>query len=209
MKNSRLFKKLWALLAGGLMVLALLWVFRQPIFQGFVEAWTVDIPLEKADAIVVLGGGVDIRPFEAARLYKQGKADRVLVAAPPLRRTAQLGLVKSHGELNCEVLRHEGVPEEVIFILGKDLSNTFQEATAVRQWVETAAAKVIIIPTEFIHTRRVGWMFDKVLAGSGCKAIVTAVENPEYASHNWWMSEAGVVAVQNEVLKYVYYRLKY
>ena len=209
MRNSRLLRKIGVLLAASLLGLALLWTFRQPILRGFVQAWTVDLPLEEADAILVLGGGVDVRPFEAARLYKQGKAERVLVAAPPLKRTAQLGLVKGHGELNCEVLRHEGVPEEAIVILGKDLSNTFQEATAVRQWVETSEAKVIIIPTDFIHTRRVGWMFGKVLAGSGCKVIVTAAENPEYASHNWWMSEAGVVAVQNEVLKYVYYRLKY
>ncbi len=209
MKNTHLLRKLGLMLAACLLMLAMLWTFRQPLLQGFAQAWTMDTPLEKADAILVLGGGVDVRPFAAARLYQQEYAPKVLVAAPPLKRTAQLGLVRSHGELNREVLRHEGLPEEAILALGKDLNNTFQEATALREWVKTASAKTVIIPTDAIHTRRVAWMFNKVLAGSGCKAIVTAVENPDYGLHNWWMSEAGVVAVQNEVLKYFYYRLKY
>jgi uncharacterized SAM-binding protein YcdF (DUF218 family) len=202
-------RRFLGLLAVMLVVVVSCWVFRQTLLQGLAEAWEVDSPLEKADAILVLGGGVDVRPFEAARLFKEGYAHQVMVAVSPLKRTAMLGLAKAHGELNREVLLHEGVPESAVITLGRDLNNTFQEARALRDWVAAHPCKSVIIPTEAIHTRRVRWVFEKVMAGSGCRVLVKSVAHPEYGPHDWWMTEAGVVAVQNEVLKYVYYRLKY
>jgi uncharacterized SAM-binding protein YcdF (DUF218 family) len=205
----RRLRKLGGALAVVLAVLVLCWVFRQPLLQGFAEAWAVDGTLEKADAILVLGGGVDVRPFAAAKLYKEAYAPQVLVVAAPLRLTARMGLVQGHGELIRTVLLHEGVPEGAIVSLGKDLNNTWQEALALREWLKSHPCKAVIIPTEAIHTRRVRWVFEKVLVGSGCRVLIHALENPEYGAQNWWMSEAGLIAVQNEVLKHLYYRLKY
>ena len=205
----RRWNKLGFALTAVLAALVLCWVVRQPLLQGFAEAWAVEAPLEKVDAVLVLGGGVDVRPFAAAKLYKESYAPQVLVVAAPLRLTARLGLAQGHGELIRAVLLHEGVPEGAILSLGKDLNNTYQEALALREWLKTHPCKTILIPTEAIHTRRVRWVFEKVLAGSGCRVIINALENPEYGAHDWWMSEAGLIAVQNEVLKYLYYRLKY
>lgn len=202
-------KKLGAASALLLLVVVLLWSFRQPLLQGFMEAWAVDEPLQKADAIVVLGGGLDVRPFAAAELYKQGYAPQVLVAIPPVKRAESMGLVQSHGAHNRAVLLHEGVPETAIVSLGTDLKNTCQEALALREWLKTSQVKRIIIPTEAMHTRRVRWLFDKILADQGVEIIVTRLESPEYNASNWWMSETGLIAVQNEVMKYFYYRLKY
>src|ERR1039458_2085853 len=68
----------------GLSVLCLLcsvlcFAFRSPLLTGLANAWIVNEPLERADAIVVLGGGLEIRPFEAARLYHEGLAPKVLL----------------------------------------------------------------------------------------------------------------------------------
>lgn len=207
--DMRRFRQAFVLLGILVVMLLMAWMFRQPLLQGLAEAWEVDEPLMKADAIVVLGGGVDVRPFAAAQLFKEGYAPLVMVAEVPLKRTAKLGLTKSHGELNREVLLHEGVPAEAIVPLGKDLNNTFMEARALREWAAAHSCRAVIIPTEAIHTRRVRWVFDKVLEGSGCQVLVKSLANPDYGPHDWWMTEAGVVAVQNEILKYAYYRLKY
>ena len=65
--------------------------FRAPLLQGFIEVWTVAIPLDKANVGVAQGGGVDVCPFEAAWLCEQGNVDRVLEAAPPLNRSGANG----------------------------------------------------------------------------------------------------------------------
>ncbi len=205
----RLLKQLGALFLSFLLVLVLLWAFRQPLLHGFAEVWAVDQPLEKADVLLVLGGGLDVRPFAAAELYQQGYSTQVLVAMPPVKRTERLGLVRNHGEHNREVLLREGVPASAIVSLGSELKNTYQEALALREWLKSSPAKRIIIPTEAIHTRRVAWLFGKVLADMDVQLMVTRLESPDYNSTDWWMSELGFIAVQNEVLKYIYYRLKY
>ncbi len=37
-------------------------------------------------------------------------------------------------------------------------------------------------------------------------ACLPGVETLEYSTANWWQQEEGVIAFQNEVMKYVYYR---
>jgi len=190
-------------------LLVICWQFRVPLLTGLAQAWSVNQPLQKADVILVLGGGVDVRPFAAAKDYNDGVAPKILVASPPLKRTAKLGLAPGHGELNREVLLHEGVPPEAIEMITASASNTYQEAIAVREWAAVSKAKFILIPTEFIHARRTRWVFDQVLRGTDITIVIQALEPPEYTLHNWWQKEDGIVAFQNEVLKYFYYRLKY
>src|SRR5947209_5106418 len=59
-----------ALVMAGLAGVA--WVGRAPLLQGAADLWIVSDPLTPADVAVVLGGGVDVRPFAAAELYHKG-----------------------------------------------------------------------------------------------------------------------------------------
>ncbi len=208
-RHVRWLRRAGAAFTSLLLLVVLCWAFRAPLLTGLVEAWALDQPLQQADAILVLGGGLDVRPFAAADLYERGYAPLVLVAIPPLKRVESMGLVQSHGAHNRAVLLHEGVPETAIVPLGTELKNTREEALALRDWLQTSQAKRIIIPTEAMHTRRVAWLFERVLEGMDVEVVVTRLESPEYNATNWWMSDVGLIAVQNEVLKYVYYRLKH
>jgi len=58
------------------------YIFRAPLLRGAASAWIVNEPLTKADVIVVLGGGPETRPFEAAKLYHQEVASRIMVMNP-------------------------------------------------------------------------------------------------------------------------------
>jgi hypothetical protein len=49
---------------------ALAWHFRAPLLEKIANAWIVPDPLSYSYAIVVVGGGIQTRPFEAARLYR-------------------------------------------------------------------------------------------------------------------------------------------
>jgi uncharacterized SAM-binding protein YcdF (DUF218 family) len=181
---------------------------RAAVLRTAADLWVVsDVP-RAADAVVVLGGGLETRPVAAAAYYHRGLVNKVLIADAglPLKLT---GLIPSHAEVNRTVLIKLGVPDSAIGIFGKDLANTREEAMALRAWALRTHAGALIVPTEIFATRRVRWIMHHALEGTGTRVDVPQLDQREYAVHDWWRSERGIVDFQNEVLKYAYYRLKY
>jgi uncharacterized SAM-binding protein YcdF (DUF218 family) len=190
-------------------VALLLWVEREPLFRGAAEAWIVSDPVTQADAAVVLGGGIDVRPFAAAELYRKGLVKKVLVSDVEDDRAAALGVVSGHTEANRRVLLSLGVPAAAIENFGSANKNTRDEALALRAWTDQHPTTTLIVPTEIFVARRVRWMFRHEFAGRDVRIIVPSFEPPQYTAARWWEKEAGIVAFQNEILKYLYYRLNY
>lgn len=192
-----------ALAVGGL------WTFRVPILQSAVDAWVVSDPLEEADAVVVLGGGVNTRPFAAADIYRAGLTKIVLLSEVKPSRVEIAQVVALHNEINQAVLIKRGVPGSAIVLIGKDIINTRDEAAAVGDWATANGAKKIILVTEKIPSRRVKWVFTRALGRIGVKTIVYTVPELDFDYRRWWEDERGIIGFQNEVMKYIYYRLKY
>ena len=190
-------------------LLALAIAFRAPLLRGLADAWIVNQPLTRADVIVVLGGGPDTRPFEAARLFQLGLAPRILLMKPRLSSATELGLTPSEADLDRGILAKKGIPSSAIFVTADSVTNSYDESIALRHWAGTNGIKTAIIPTDVFHTRRVCWLYGKELRGTGIRVQVEAVPVHEYTVAKWWGCEAGIIAFQNEVLKYAYYRLKY
>jgi uncharacterized SAM-binding protein YcdF (DUF218 family) len=191
-------------------LLSAFYIFRARLFAGMAKAWIVNEPVAHADAIVVLGGGPETRPFAAARLYHEGFAPRLLITNTKARpSTASLGSTYGDAEYIRQMLLKLDVPASNIVVVGPDNTSTYEESVAIRDWVQTHAAKVVIIPTDSFHTRRVRWLFGKQLSRVGARVIVEAVPVREYADADWWRHGNGVTAFQNEIIKYLYYRIKY
>ncbi|MBI3852532.1 MAG: YdcF family protein [Verrucomicrobia bacterium] len=165
--------------------------------------------LEKADAIVVLGGGLQQRPFEAARLYHLGFAPRVLIVKVRRNPTDTVGITKGETESMTEVVLRQGVPANAISVIGESVSNTSDESLAVARWAKSSSAKSVIIPTDLFHSRRAKWIFTKRLKTTATNVRVVALSASECDSLSWWKTEGGVLNFQNEVLKFIYYVLKY
>ena len=189
--------------------LTALFYFRALLLEALANAWIVNDAPVHADAIVVLGGGLETRPFEAARLYGQGLASKILVMRPKPSPATELRLVPSDTELTRKILDQQGVPGAAIVILPDEVTSTYEESIALRHWAKTNVLKSVIITTDLFHTRRVRWIFRKELKNTGIQVSVDAVPGREYAANNWWRKENGIVAFQNEVLKFAYYKLKY
>src|SRR5205823_3443518 len=133
---------------------------------------------------------------------------KVLVSNGHEGRAERLGVLLSHAAANRAVLLKLGVPAEAIETFGADLSNTQQEVVALHAWAVSNGAQAIIVPTEIFAARRVRWMLHRVF-GDGTVVRVPAIEPAEHHGYDWWRDETGLLRFQNEVLKYVYYRLKY
>ena len=195
-----------AVLAG---LLICSWLGREVLLRGAASLWIVSDPVTRADAIVVLGGNFQNRPVVAANLYRRGLADRVLVSQMPREGRGAVGAIPSDSDLNRTALLKLGVPLRAIENFGTANTNTRDEAIALKEWVKRNAGSVFIIPTDIFSSRRVKWIFDRELRGSDVTVEVTTFEQWGYTRTQWWKTEYGVVAFQTELLKYLYYRLRY
>jgi uncharacterized SAM-binding protein YcdF (DUF218 family) len=184
------------------------WFERQSLLQASADVWIKSDPISRSDAAVVLGGGLQTRPLAVSELYRRGVVSRVLVSAVPTETSDRLGVTEDHTQLNINLLEKLGVPAAAIETFGKDSASTEDEARALRAWIHSHARASFIIPTEIFSTRRVGWIFHHEL-GPGVRIEVQSLEPPLYGRVGWWRREDGLVAFQNEIVKYLYYRLRY
>ena len=209
LEGRRFIGRLAAAIVLVVVVVAGVWLERAPLLRGAADLWIVSDPVTPADVVAVLGGGLELRPFIAAELYKKGLVTKVLISQIPEAASSKIGGIPGHSELNRMVLLKLGVPEAAIGTFGQANKNTKDEATALRDWADRQSVARIIIPTEIFAARRVRWIFDREFAGSSVHLEIPSFEPPSYTRAEWWKSEEGIVTFQNEVLKYFYYRLKY
>lgn len=207
--KNRWFRRIaWSLILCGALLLAG-YVFRAPLLTGLAGAWVVNDPAAKADAIVILGGGLENRPFAAAKLFHDGIAPRVLYMNVRLGPAEEMGITLTEQELTRRILLSNNVPETAMTAIGTNVASTFDESRAVRAWIEKSGAKSIVITTDPFHTRRARWVFSKELRGTTTEIHVVPVNPVRYRTEDWWRHEEGVIAFQNETVKYIYYRFEY
>jgi uncharacterized SAM-binding protein YcdF (DUF218 family) len=190
---------------GGVLAAVTYWN-RTFLLTEMAKAWVVNEPVAKADAIVVLGGGVDTRPFAAAKLYHAGVAPLILYMNVKLTPAEKIGIVLPEKEETRRILLSEGVPAGAILAIGTNVASTYDESFAVRAWESRSGAKSMVIVTDVFHTRRARWVFEKQLRGTGVQVDMQGVATLAYGTTNWWKHEEGVIGFQNEVIKYIYYR---
>jgi uncharacterized SAM-binding protein YcdF (DUF218 family) len=202
----------WRIGAGLALAIVLLaaatWVARQALLRGAAAVWIVSDAPAPADAVAVLGGGLEYRPFAAADFYRRGLVSKILVSNVGAAPAERLGVLRSHVRANMEVLEKLGVPGAAIQPFGSDLKDTYEEALALHDWAKHAGAHTILVPTDIFAARRLRWILRRVFGGDAV-VLVPAVDPPDYTRNDWWKNEGGVITFQNEVLKYVYYRMKY
>jgi uncharacterized SAM-binding protein YcdF (DUF218 family) len=154
-------------------------------------AWlVVEDPLQKADAIFVLGGTIYERPLEAVDLYHEGWAPRMLLVRQyPDSGEAELrrrGIAyKREIDLQVDVLMRLGVPQSAIEILS-ERNSTKDEADALRDIVASKGWRRIIVVTSKQHTRRARMVMNQRLANTSAQAIVRASRYDESDVASWW-----------------------
>jgi len=116
------------------LLLTALYLFPQQVL-------VVDDGNVKADAIVLLGGGVGERPTRAAELFRSNAAPRIIVS----------GAGDTDG--NRLLLLHRGVPASAIS-LEPDSRTTKENALLSIPLLRAVGAKRVILVTSWYHSRR-------------------------------------------------------
>jgi uncharacterized SAM-binding protein YcdF (DUF218 family) len=209
LQQPRSFRWLGTLVLSVILFAGGIWLLRVPLLRGAADLWIVSDPVTRANAVAVLGGGLDVRPFAAAELYKQGLVTKILVSQVVESQVVVALGAPGHSELNRMLLLKLGIPEAAIEMFGHANRSTWDEATALKDWANQRGVSRLVIPAEIFFARRVRWIFNREFAGSGVQFKILTLDGPGYTRAEWWKTEAGLIAFQNEILKYLYYRFKY
>jgi uncharacterized SAM-binding protein YcdF (DUF218 family) len=172
-------------------------VFRQ------AGAWlTVQDPLTPANAIVVLSGSLPSRAREAARIYQQNFSAKVWISPglPPTRELEALGIAYvGESFYNQKVLLALGVPSNAIRILETPAANTEEEVKEIARECRQENAHKVIIVTSKAHTRRVRFIWRR-LVGSDPELIVRYANDELFDAAHWWRTTSDALVVVREFL---------
>lgn len=196
-------------------------VFHRSILSGIGNFLIKETPLEKADAIFVLGGNISDRPVLAAKLFHDGYGDVIvpLGANFDFVQEALIGCNPDCDEENCnpckpdallmqEILEDKlNVPFEAIVPLPKGTS-TKEESDAILQFSLDNHYKTIIVVSDLFHLRRISNVFIDQFEEQGIQVILRGSKSSSYNESAWWQYEQGLIMVNNEYIKLLYYWLK-
>lgn len=116
------------------------------------KALVIEAPIEKPDAILVLGGESQARPVLAARLYRNGVAPRVFIIGT------------GDHPANRRALLQAGVPEDSITI-EKESKTTWENAQFAKPLLEASGVRRALLVTSSFHARRALATFQQGIPG--------------------------------------------
>jgi uncharacterized SAM-binding protein YcdF (DUF218 family) len=194
-----------------LFALAAAYLLRFQEMRAIGNLLVVRDRVEKADLIFLLNGDPTVRPGFAALLFKQGDAPAIVIARAEDSPGVKYGAYPNVTDSNVSVLKTFGIPESKIIQLRtpEGVSNTDDEAKALRAYCQQQSTHKVIIVTSEFHSRRARFIFHKVLAGDGVRIMMAPVADRKYGPNDWWKSEDGIIGCQNEYMKLLYYHLRY
>jgi len=155
-------------------------------------------------AIVVLSGGTESRMREALHLYEEGYGSVIIL-------TETGGTLRDSEQLYSFDMRiqlmNNGVPSGNIVITEMQVSNTLDEARAVRETLTNQQYTSAIIVTDPYHSRRTRMVFREVFADSPIDIYIRPAGDSWYNSRTWFLSAKGWQFTLLEYSKLIGYQL--
>lgn len=143
-------------------------------------------PLQPADIVVALGGGVPcMRQDYAVELYQQGLAKKIVIN----------GLAAEWGTDTEKTVRQHfinlGVPESDLVFAG-DTGNTRAEAELLAHMMRKNGWKSAIIVTDPYHTRRATYTCERAASDLQFLAAPVSEKISSWKQDRWWTRRGDV-----------------
>ncbi len=165
------------------------------LLTGYAGLFSVHNATPGADALVVLGGGIETRFPHALELYQQGYADKILLTdlRPPTLGIPDFDCSERAIARAQRDFFEPGAPLAVVpSRSGRGCVSTFDEAWDLLAYSQSKGYARIIIVTDAFHTRRALYAFRKVFQGSGITVEAMGAPNAVFNERNWWRSDRGL-----------------
>ncbi len=195
-----------AALSAGLALLGLLAAIFHETALTAVGSYLVTADRPQAVDVIHVLSGPDQNTAYAIQLYRQGYADYLFFSGGWCE-----GHQVFHGEWGRANALAAGVPAERIGIDDSPMISTYEEAEALKRWIDGAGIPVqaVMVVSDPYHMRRARWTFRQVL-GEEVRLVMAPVafEQSGYR-RRWWTDRASAVAVGKEYGKLVFYLVRY
>lgn len=202
-------RKYWAILLIFALLSILLFVFRYKILLLAANALVFTHDVEQLQYAFVLSGGAKDRGSYAAELYKNGHIRKIVCTGKNLSPDLEsYGIEVLESTLTKKQMESLGVPSRDITILPQGTSTNEEGNTILNFCLENNLQKIAVI-SSLLHTRRVAKVFLKKFEKEGVIVRIYGAASSQYSEERWWESEAGLIAVNNEYIKLLYYWVKY
>jgi uncharacterized SAM-binding protein YcdF (DUF218 family) len=175
---------------------------------GCLGPWLVAVdPLARSDAIVVLEGLTPLRELEAAALFREGWAPRIvltLVRSPIPDEARRLAGDPEPQERAARVLRRGDVADSHIVRLDRPAENTLEELTIGFEYARAHGFRRVIVVSSPYNMRRV-----RIIWNARFEREVAALVRPtRYEPVNparWWRSGRSLEDALHEAVGIVHF----
>lgn len=164
----------------------------------------------RADVAVVLSGQPITRALAARDLYRQGRADLLMVipepAADPALEAELDALRLSDPDPRSwpeRIFAASGVPRDRVMVLPHPADGTINEALAVRAALRGRDQVSVAIVTSPFASRRARFIFRRVVGRGGRRIWSFPTPYERFAAEGWWRHPRTALTVANEYQKFV------
>lgn len=172
-----------------------LWVTRTGWMPLIYKLFVVTETPQKADFIVILGGGEGMRARTAARLYQEGYAPRILIS----------GGLDTY-KLDALLMAELNIPSQNTLI-NTQATTTWSEAQQVLNILKGEGAASAIIVTDGYHTRRVWAVYRRLQSDPSMRLIIVEADQREGVDP--WSDGKALLNLEGEFQKLVFYFFRY
>lgn len=192
-----------------LLIAVTLYIFRRPELRWFATSLIVEDPVQNVDAMFVLSGGGFDRGNEAAKLIHEGYANRVIcTGGNAFEELKVFDIDTLESDMTVADLRRLNVPDSMIVEI-REGTSTQEESEIILKYCLQHGVKTAMVLSSKLHTHRINEVFSKKFKSAGIALVVHGAPSSQFDEMNWWQSENGLIAVNNEWLKRIYYWYKY
>ena len=170
-----------------------MYLVRRPILRFMAESWIIEDPLDRADALIVLGDDnfYADRATRGVQLFREGKAPVIVASGRRLRPNAGIAELIEHD------LVERGVPKDKIVRFTHDGDSTLEEAEALARFVAGKKWHGVIVVTSNYHTRRARYIFRRVFP-QGIEVRVASARDGDFDPEHWWEKRKSIKELTQE-----------
>lgn len=208
MKTLR--RRRWLIAIGVvILVFGTCYLFRTSILSSLGQFLTIESSDQPTPYLVILGGNSFERGSAAIQWVNEGRVDQLVCTGGNVP-SALLALdtVLTEAQLTKRFLIARGVGADGITLLENNTS-TFEEAEALKAWCLSNKVEHCTVLSSTFHLRRVRKVFRQVFDETDIQIDFASAPPLNYDVERWWESEEGLIMVNNEYMKHLYYWWKY
>jgi uncharacterized SAM-binding protein YcdF (DUF218 family) len=186
----------------------MIFLFRYQLMRGAGNFLVRDDAPSNGETIFVLSGAPQERAAKAAELFQKKFCKKIIcTGANRPQDFLAMGFDMTEAGITRRALLQLNVPDSCIALLEEGTS-TLEESDAVLKYCEEKKLKQIEIVSSKFHTRRVRNVFVEKFSEKNIEVKIIGASAISFDENKWWESEYGLLALNNEYVKLMYYWFK-